>query len=188
MPKIFKVYPNPFIHLDHDGYPAGACHCDQVHHVGMTTRRFVGATLDSEQTMLLEKLSKEELQYRNARQQTRFKFTFDEPTTLPVTDYYRDRLRDGEIFAADQETWKLMEASGPFVSPRDALAKSKEAAISRWRAETGSSGRPDGIDVLDQSIAALGSPQAVSLPFQAPPTASESSEPSTGPSKGSKRL
>jgi hypothetical protein len=158
--KTFKVYPNPYVYIDHDGYPAGACPCDMPEHVGMTSRRFVGAKLDSEETRLLEKLSKEESRYRDARQQTRFAFDFSEPTTLPVTEYYRDRLNSSELIAADAETHKQTSIVGDFVSPKDALAKAKAAAVKRWAAERGDAEKPEGIDSLDAAIAAIGGTSA----------------------------
>lgn len=157
--KTLLVYPNPFVHMDHDGYPAGACPCDMPEHVGMTTRKWVGAELDKGGTFLLEKLSKEELHYRDARQQTRFKFNFAEPTLLPVTEYYKDRLAglnilDQEILPANEETARI--AGVKFVDPKAALAKAKAAATARWAAETGTDEEPEGIGVLDAAIAKLG--------------------------------
>lgn len=160
MAKFFLVYPNPFIHMDHDGYPAGVCHCDLLEHVG-NVRKWVGARLDQDQTTPLEKLSKEETGYRFARQQTRFSFDFSEPTRVPVTEYYRDRLRGGEILPADAATHKLAGLEGDFVPARQALAKAKEEALKLWRANYGPDERPALIDALDVNVAAL---QAIQTP------------------------
>lgn len=154
--KFFYAYPNPFIHLDHDGYPAGVCPCDMPEHVGMLVRKWVGASLDHENTFLTEKLSQEERRYRDPRQQTRFKFNLAEPTMLPVTEYYRDRFRGREILPADAATARL--AGVPFVDPIEALRAEKVAAIARWRAENGPDETPEGIGHLDVAIASLGAP------------------------------
>lgn len=150
--KHLFVYPNPFIHLDHDGYPAGACPCDMLEHVSETVRKFVGASLDGKNTFLLEKLSIEEAQYRNARQQTRFVFDLSAPTMLPVTEYYKDRLRAGEILPADERT--AIIAGVKYVHPREALRAAKEAALKQWRAENPTED-PEGIDSLDGELAKL---------------------------------
>lgn len=163
--KFLLVYPNPFIAIDHDGMPAGACPCDMPEHVGMTSRQWVAAELDPQGTVLLEKLSAEELRYRDARQQTRFKFAFGEPTKLPITEYYKDRLRSTELLAADKDT---AHAAGlEFIAPADALAKSKAAALKKWAALHGPGEKPEGIDLLDKDIAAMGTAQQPTAPKQA---------------------
>jgi hypothetical protein len=172
--KFLFVYPNPFIHLDHDGYPAGACPCDMPEHVGMTTRRLVGAEFDPDGTFLLEKLSQEESRYRDARQQTRFKFDFTAPTMLPVTEYYKDRLRHGEILPADAATAAL--GGIKFVPAAEALAKSKAEAAAKWIAMMGPGEKPDGIDSLDKDIAAMGAqpaPQPMPRMTETPKTTKE---------------
>jgi hypothetical protein len=171
--KFLLVYPNPFIALDHDGFPAGACQCDMAEHVGMTSRRWVGAELDDKATFLLEKLSPEELRYRDARQQTRFRFDFSEPTRLPVTEYYRDRLRHSEILCADEATAKL--AGLKFVAPAEALAKAKADAAAKWIAMMGPGEKPDGIDLLDTAMAAIGAAPAAAPPakFETPKSTKE---------------
>lgn len=149
--KTLSVYPNPYIAVDHEGYPAGACPCDMPEHVGMTTRKWVGAELDIDQTQLLEQLSAEERLYRNPRQRTRFKFELGEPTSLPVTHYYIDRIRGGELIAANADTARL--GGVEFVEPRKALAASKKAACAKWEAENGPGTKPEHIDALDQAPA-----------------------------------
>lgn len=168
MPKTLSVYPNPFLHLDHDGYPAGVCPCDMVEHVGMTRRVWVGARIDPDQTFMLEKLTEEERRYRDARQQTRFKFEFSEPTTVLLTEYYKDRLRAHEIIPANIEAH--MDAGmlrKDYLPPAEALAKAKAACLKQWAAETGSDEKPKFVDVLDSAIAALGAPPTP--PGDAPP-------------------
>lgn len=156
MKKNFAVYPNPYIAIDHDGYPAGACPADGPEHVGMTVRKWVGATLDSAETMLLERLTKEERQYRDARQQTRFKFHFEEPTQIPNTEYYKDRIQTRELIAADRET-HVMAGGKPdeFREPIAVLQASKAAALKQWSAERGPGATPEHINVLDQLMSRL---------------------------------
>ncbi len=143
--KRLSVFPNPYLALDHDGYPAGACQTDRMEHVGETVRSWVGAAIDEKQTFHTEKLSTFEQAFRFPTQQTRFRFDLVNPTMLPVTQYYRDRVRDGELIPADAVTAKLCEV--PFVEPREALAKAKAAAIADWRARYQEA--PELVDALD---------------------------------------
>jgi hypothetical protein len=81
--------------------------------------RFVGARVDAKGTEVLQdfgKNAKHEL--RSAMQRTRYeymgiassdpelgsKLAAKEPIELPVTKYYKDRLRDGAILPADKAT------------------------------------------------------------------------------------
>ena len=180
--KMFRVYPNPFLSLDHDGYPASACPCDMLEHVGMTVRKWVGAKLDPANTMLLEKLSVEEARYRDPRQQTRFAFDFSQPTEILVTEYYRDRIRSNEIFCADLETYKLAGIGKveDFIKPEEALKKAKAAALKQWAAERGSDEKPEGVDSLDDAIGALGRSQAASSPQTGPSGDPKPQKPSKG--------
>lgn len=166
MPKTLSVYPNPFIHLDHDGYPAGVCPCDMVEHVGMTRRAWVGARIDPDQTFMLEKLTEEERRYRDARQQTRFKFDFSEPTTVLMTEYYKDRLRAREIIPADLETHisaGLLHQD--YLPPAQVLELSKAASLKQWKAEHGPDTTPEFLSALDSAIAVLGAPPAPPAPL-----------------------
>lgn len=152
--KFLLVYPNPFLHVDHDGYPNCACPCDMPEHTGMTVRRFVGAKFDQTNTFLLETLTEEELLYRNARQQTRFAFEFAEPTKLPVTEYYKDRVRGGELIAADETTARIGGVA--YVEPKQVLADAKAHALKHWAALHGPDEEPELIDAHDKAIEALG--------------------------------
>ncbi len=143
--KRILVYPNPYMHLDHDGYPAGATPTDRMEHVGETVRSWVGAKLDQDQTFHTENLSSDEQAFRFPRQQTRFKFELSTPTELPVTQYYRDRIRDGELFVADEASAK--ECGFAFTDPKKALHAAKAAAIASWKASYGE--LPEFVDALD---------------------------------------
>lgn len=159
--RQFLVYPNPFIHLDHDGYPAGATPCDRLEHVGITTRKWVGAELDAEQTKPIEQFEPGDL--RTPRQITRFRFHFAEPTALPTTPYYADRIRDGELIAADEATARYVGVK--FRSPADALAAAKDKAIADWQAREGEA--PPNVDAFDTEVAKAGKPTPKVVPAQA---------------------
>lgn len=134
--ETLRVVCNPFAHLDHLGRPAGACPCDPVGHT--PDRRWVGARIH-ERTTLTEKLSREDASVRSAAQNTEFDFTPD-VQTIPKTPYYLDRLRDGELLAADAMTARA--AGLPFVEPSTALAIAKTTAIASWAAHYGSEPAP----------------------------------------------
>jgi hypothetical protein len=68
-------------------------------------------------------------------QTTAWEFS-DEPQTVPLTGYYLDRLRDGELIAADALT--AQTAGRVFVAYDDALASAKAHALGLFYRE-----RPD---------------------------------------------
>lgn len=157
--RQFLVYPNPFIHLDHDGYPAGATPCDMHEHVGLV-RKWVGAELDTEQTKPIEKFEPGDL--RTPRQVTRFRFRFDAPTALPCTPYYADRIRDGELIPADETTARYVGIA--FRDPAEVLEEAKTKAIDDWKAREE---EPEHVDVFDAAIAALGKPVPTDVAMRA---------------------
>lgn len=132
MQQSLRVLPNPyaFIHPEHG--PQGACPVDNGGRWGV--RRWVGAELDSELTVITEdRESLKGADYRDNRQVTVFKFSL-EPVTVPATAYYRDRLRDGDLVPADKEQAdKIGQAHCKFLS----LEEAKRAGIAAFEAEHG---------------------------------------------------
>jgi hypothetical protein len=122
-----RVYPNPYVHLDHEGRPAGACPADPAHQPDR--RAWVGATLDREKTVMTDEPAPGER--RSPTQVTVFAFRA-EVVELPDTPYYLDRIRDGELFAADARTASMVGI--PFVDPAALLRRARERAEGAWRA------------------------------------------------------
>lgn len=147
MPRILtlSVIANPYAHLDHEGRPCGAVLLDPVDHhaYGEATvdavtgqpryepRRYVGAELDTHSTKIVRKAGPQGLgaSGQSDLQDTVWKFS-DEPQTIPQTNYYLARIRDGELIPADAETAAL--AGRAFVEPKLALANAKTHALGLW--------------------------------------------------------
>lgn len=128
--KTLRVYANPYLHLDHEGQPAGACPCDPDEHT--PERRFVGAKLKAD---LIRKADKSK--GISAKHRISFEFS-DEAQTVPDTAYYRAAVNSGELIAADLDTAKacgFVEKS--FRDPKAVLADAKKAACDAFKAATG---------------------------------------------------
>lgn len=126
------VFANPWVALDHKGRACGACACDPVHHT--PDRRFVGAEVDMERTKLLRNPRPGDV-LRSVPQDTVWKFDTG-PVKLPITGYYKDKIRKGDLIAADAETAAL--AGIAFVDPTKTLAAAKASAIQAFDSMYGS--------------------------------------------------
>ncbi len=126
-PRTLNVVANPWMHIDSQGRPAGACPMDLPPGV----QGFVGASVSREHTKILRKGS----HYQDHVQDTVWEFDLS-PQVVPDTPYYRGRLRTGEILPADE---KAARAAGhaSFTKPEDALAKARERAIAEFDAAYG---------------------------------------------------
>jgi hypothetical protein len=127
MTFTLRVFANPYVHLDPSGRPCGACPVDPAH---LPDRReWVGAWLDAERTKVLSTPEKGEV--RAPVQETIFAFSQD-AIELPATPGYLDRIRSGELLAANAPT---AQAAGiVFVAPDAALERARTAAVAAWRA------------------------------------------------------
>ena len=129
------VLPNPFSAFDKEGAPCGICPRDPDGDGG-APGRFVGARVDRDNTEKLQKFKNPQHEIRSEMQRTRYeylgipnidpelaqKLATKEPIRLPVTKYYKDRLREGSLLAADQAT--ATEARLPrFVEPTSFFAR-----------------------------------------------------------------
>lgn len=122
-----RVLANPWLHLDHEGQPAGACPCDPDEHT--PERRFVGAKL---QAKLLREADLEKRQLARHR----ITFAFDESAQdVPNTAYYRATVNSGELIAADPATAKLCGfRAESFRDPQAVLAEARAAAFDNFKA------------------------------------------------------
>ncbi len=144
MPRFstIRVHANPYAALDHDGRPSGAVMFDPVDHhpyaQDTEARRYVGAAIDLEKTVVFQKAAKDSAQ--SDMQETHWAFSA-EAVELPRTHYYLERIRAGELFAADAETAE--HAGVKFVPLVDAVTAAKTAALALWTAERPSRALPE---------------------------------------------
>lgn len=135
--KTIKVLPNPWAAVDQFGLPCGVCPRDPDADAG-GPGQYVGARVDPKQTEILQKLEKHEM--RSARQKTVFSFMGRpandpglaehllnaEPIEIPLTNYYRDRIREGAIVCRTQKDAQLARFAN-FVRPELLFPKPAEA-------------------------------------------------------------
>ena len=129
--KRVNVMPNPYGFMHHLLGPQGACPQDPHEHANPQVRRFVGAKMRSASNGRQDfkdakgNVLKDFQKYRNL-QLTWFEFA-DKPVSIPLTHYYRDRLRDGDIVPGDDECRKTVGARGArFKDIEEAKAAAKE--------------------------------------------------------------
>lgn len=129
--QTLKVYPNPFAAFDKNGVPCGVCPRDPDADAG-GPGHFVGARLDTVNTKVLQDFRAMNArrygaamgaalvahEIRSPIQATFYeymgvascdpelaqKLSGKDPIELPVTKYYKDRLREGALLAADRAT------------------------------------------------------------------------------------
>lgn len=145
--KTIRVFPNPWGHIHHELGPQTVCAMDFGGR-WVPQLRYVGAEHDEERTKNLTP-PRERSQLDALGQPTKFddfeiRFRFpsleDDLVTpskeckdgieLPKTPYYLDRLRDGDLVAADEHTAEL---GARFAS----LAEAKDAGVATFEAHWG---------------------------------------------------
>lgn len=159
-----NVVPNPWLALDAKGRPCAVVPVDFEKH--SQNRRWVGADLMAVETRKQEtqRVGKHTQVTVEARHEHRWKFATS-PVAVPISDYYIDRLRRGELLPGDEECAR--SAGVPFVSPDKTLASAKAAAVSvydgqhgegAWASangsETASRAAPDGKKPPKQDVTA----------------------------------
>lgn len=122
------VFPVPFAALDAEGMPAASVRFDppmgrknEVHFIGCTLERKV-----------VEKRTRAE--GRQTLYETAFHYELS-PQSIPHTDYHVQRIRHGELLAADAATAKRVGV--PFVPPTQAFERARHAAIAAWTDQYG---------------------------------------------------
>jgi hypothetical protein len=141
------VLPNPYTFIDGDGEPQGACPADPGHAAGK--RMWVGAKLDPKRTQFQADYADRPKVRRGGRDtawtgdprprpQT-VKFTFaKESVDIPSTAHYLDRIREGSLIAANEETFaKVFGGRAKYVEPAQALADARSRAFDEYKAATG---------------------------------------------------
>jgi hypothetical protein len=131
------VYPNPFHALDHKGRPACAVRLDPDFEVSAGERRYIGAKLTSTMTQKFHEKNHPGLAMGKGHYDRVWAFDIA-PTPIPDTHYHRDRIRDGELVAADKRTFRAAMGGGSkkkFIEPLQLLLQSREAAAEHWSRE-----------------------------------------------------
>lgn len=138
--QTMRVYPNPFSAFDKDGDPCGVCPRDPESDGG-GPGQFVGARIDRNETKVLQDFGKSvkfgdhaRHELRSPLQKTKYSYlgvassdpelaallASKEPVEIPITSYYKERLREGSIIPADAETAR--RARAPFTPPAQVFA------------------------------------------------------------------
>lgn len=141
---MLQVIPNPYRVLDADGKPTAIVPCHSKHAPG----EFVGATrelvviepaefVDLKQN-IRGKTSVRTVLAKHDRSKASFTFS-TEPVSLPMDGvagaYYRRRVREGSLIAADQFT--AQKCGVAFVAPSDVLAKERAGAAKEFERQFG---------------------------------------------------
>lgn len=129
-----KVLPNPFFALDADGMPS--CHVRLDPEVGREgVIEFIGVVVSK------DVLTGADAPKDNAKRDPQFRkrsttFVWAQgPVEIPVTAYHVERVRSGEILAADKATAQACKIW--FVEPAVAIAQTKKREIAAWVASHG---------------------------------------------------
>lgn len=136
---ILRVLPNPWSARDKEGRPCGVCPRDPDADGG-GPGQYVGARVDRKRTEILQKLERGD-DLRSPMQRTAYEYlgiASDDrelaakllaaaPIELPATKYYRDRISDRSLLAADAETARIAKLRR-FEPPARALSRYLPAA------------------------------------------------------------
>ena len=133
--KKLRVFPNPWVYIDHLGRPAGRLPFDAFEHSqspGAVGAEICDVKLVAAATVM--RVAGRALEVQFPQHDTRIKYTRD-PVSIPASNYYRDAVKRGDLVAADQETAALCGVT--FTDPAKALANAKAEAVAKFNAETG---------------------------------------------------
>jgi hypothetical protein len=137
--KKLRVLPNPWLHIDEKGRPAGTVRLEQPGD-GTFIHGWVGATVAT--VTEVEPAKRVKVKGRTFEQKVGIHYiTFahaDEPVTVDNTAYYRKRVSSGDLIAFDEESALACGISGRnFVKPETLLEQLKASAIKQFDAENG---------------------------------------------------
>lgn len=137
--KKLRVLPNPWLHIDDKGRPAGAVKVEQPGN-GSFLHGWVGARVAKVTEIEPPKRVKVEgriFEQRHGIHDLEFAHA-EEPVTVNNTPYYRKKVSNGELIAFDEESAKACGISGGnFIKPETLLEKLKQDAIKQFDAENG---------------------------------------------------
>lgn len=137
--KKLRVLPNPWLHIDEKGRPAGLVRLEQPTN-GTAIHGWVGATVasvDEIEPAKRVKVAGRVFEQKHAIEYRTFNHA-DQPVTVDNTPYYRKRVWSGDLIAFDQATATACGISArSFVKPETLLEQLKQAAIKQFDAENG---------------------------------------------------
>lgn len=132
--KQLRVFPNPWLYIDHLGRPAGRLPFDGYEH--SPSFGAIGATLTDVKLMVpanIMRVAGTDMEVTQAAHDHRITYSKD-AVSIPNTAYYRDALKRYDLVAADKETAK--EAGLKFEEPYIVLNRLKVEAVKKFNAET----------------------------------------------------
>lgn len=128
------VVPNPWLSLDSMGHPCAVVPIDPFKHG--TGRRWVGARLVANEVRSRETARIAGLTQIVAEAEHTHDWQFETgPVRIPISDYYLERIRHGELIAADE--FAAQKAGVPFVAPATILAAAKAKAVAEFDGQLG---------------------------------------------------
>ncbi len=136
--RTLWVLPNPWAAIDHLGRPAAAVPVDPVDH-DPHNRRWVGATCEAKlvKPAQRQRIGSQIVVVAEAEYDLEWTFT-DAPVRLPNTPYYRERVKRGELLAADKATAAACNVKlAKFQDPKRYLETLKGEAIKEFDARNG---------------------------------------------------
>lgn len=132
MPKpSLRVVPNPYRHIDHNGYPAAAFPRDFQSSAGR--RLYVGASLDREAAVVHERRGEGDPR-APTRETNRWRFRL-EPVDIEDTPHHRMGIRSGSLLPADERTHRLVLKSAKYIGWETRLEEAKTKAVAMWKRE-----------------------------------------------------
>lgn len=127
--KFVVVLPNPWHSIDHEGRPAGHCARERVQasegHQGHVCCSIVAST----------PVPLPQGHRGTPEQDTCWHFSKEPQTFDDPSDYYKNAIKNGEIFAADKRTAEY--AGVKFEAFDKLLEASRLEAAAKWKAVTG---------------------------------------------------
>lgn len=131
--KTLKVHCNPYLHLDHEGRPAGAF--PEEFNPRAPGRNYVGAFRRSRETEKAVTMARFTVQ--PAKHEHWFDFVA-EAVVVPNTIYYQRAVKTGELIAADPETCVAVGLHKNHHAPvADVLAQHRAKAAANWKTHYG---------------------------------------------------
>lgn len=129
-----RVVPNPWLCLDSMGHPCAVVPIDPFKHG--TGRRWVGARLVANETRKREVERVGGLTQVVAEAEHTHDWQFESgPVRIPISDYYLERIRHGELIAGDE--FSAQKAGVPFVDPLTILSDAKARAVAEFDGQHG---------------------------------------------------
>lgn len=124
-----RVYANPWTYIDEHGRPMGVVMVDVNNHVN--DRRWVGARLGAEEIekAQVQVVKGRESETRPARHKLHLEVA-PEGEEVPNTAYYRERIKNGELFAGDAQTASVAGLK-EFLPVYVAEARARDEAIAQ---------------------------------------------------------